>query len=62
MGLPDPNGPLSFNISAEAIWDANDAHSLLSTQSNQQIQGDKHKWPQGSYMKWTPVHQAQITK
>ena len=37
--LPDPNGPLSSIIPAEAIRDANDAHTILSIQSSQQIQG-----------------------
>ena len=42
--LPDPNGPLSSIIPAEAIRDANDVHTLLScAQSSQQIQGGECK-------------------
>ena len=60
--LPDPNGPLSSIIPAEAIRDANDAHTLLSrAQSSQQIQGGECKQSRGFYVKLTPVQQAQST-
>ena len=29
--LPDPTGPLSFIIPAEAIRDANNAHTIITT-------------------------------
>ena len=58
--LPDTNGPLSSIIPAEAIRDANDAHSLLS--HSQQIQGGECKRSRGLYVKLTPVQQAQIAK
>ena len=48
--LPDPNGPRSFIIPAEAIQDADDAPSVSSTQSSQQVQCGKCKQPRGSYM------------
>ena len=48
--LPDPNGPLSSIIPAEAIRDANDAHGQSA-----QVQGGESKRPQGSYVKLTPV-------
>ena len=35
--LPDPNGPLSSIIPAEAILDANNAHALLRCAKLQQI-------------------------
>ena len=58
--LPDPNGPLSSIIPAEAIRDANDAHTRA--QSSQQIQGGECKRSRGFYVKLTPVQQAQIAK
>ena len=42
--LPDPNGPLSSIVAAEAIRDANDAHMQLSrAKSSQQLQGGESK-------------------
>ena len=32
--LPDPTGPLSFIIPAEAIQDANNAHNITTDQVN----------------------------
>ena len=55
--LPDPNGPLSSIIPAEAIRDANDAHGQSA-----QAKGGESKRPRGSYMKLAPVQQAQIAK
>ena len=61
--LPDLNGPLSSIISSEVIRTANDAHTLsVSTQTSQQNQGGECKRSRGSYVKLTPVQQAQIAK
>ena len=56
--LPDPNGPLSSNIPAAAIRDANDAHTL----SSKQIQHGERKQSRVSYVKLTPVQHVHIAK
>ena len=59
--LPDPNRPLSSIISAEAIRNANDAHGQSAQVQGGESLGES-KRPRGSYVKLTPVQQAQIAK
>ena len=56
--LPDPTGPLSFIIPAEAIRDANDAHTITTDRVSKSGCGEckqSRDSLQDSYVKLIPV-------
>ena len=59
--LPDPNGPLSKKVPLEAIKEANRSVEVATQDTSSDASGSS-KEGRGTYMKFTPVQQAQVAK